>query len=63
MREGRGEGDEHTKGIMHKKKEIFRSFDGSCVVYSNVHQKNDNAFGGQVAIVIICVVHMFSFSA
>ena len=39
-------GEEHTKGAMHKKKEIIRSFGGSCVVYNNVHQENDNTFGG-----------------
>jgi len=46
MRVGGGEGDEHTKRTMHKKKEITRNFGGSCVVYNNVHQQNDNAFGG-----------------
>jgi hypothetical protein len=46
MRQEGGEGNEHTKGTVHKKKEIIGSFGGSCVVYNNVHQKNDNAFGG-----------------
>lgn len=32
MRQGGGEGDEQTKGTMHKKKEIIRSFGGYCVV-------------------------------
>jgi hypothetical protein len=46
MRERGGERDEHTNGTMHKKKEIIRSFGGSCVVSNNVIQENDNAFGG-----------------
>jgi hypothetical protein len=45
MREGGGEGNEHTKSTKHKKKEIIRGFGGSCIVYNNVHQENDNAFG------------------
>jgi hypothetical protein len=36
-----GEGNEHTKGTVQKKKEIIRSFGESCVVYDNVRQEND----------------------
>ena len=43
---GEGEGDEHTRGIMCKEKEIIRSFGRSCAIYNNVHQENDSAFGG-----------------
>lgn len=43
---GEDEGDEHNRGIMGKEKEIITSFGRSCVIYNNVHQGNDSAFGG-----------------